>query len=366
MRATLGKLIHPLLAMIACATDPELRRYVEYLKAENRILRSRLPKKIDTTKTERATLVKLGMPLGSKVKELVGIVSPRTFLRWVQDEREDGQKVMKQPNNEPKEETKGNRIPDEVRELIIHMAKTEGWGAGRIKGELYNLGFEIGRTTVNRILRENNFPVNPPPRNGTWSEFIRSHGETLWACDFFSKKVLTFRGWVDYYVLFFIQVGTRKIHIAGMTTNPDELWMKQQARNLILFFDDLDVFPRYIIHDADTKFTKSWREILECEDIKPIRIGPRRPDMNAIAERWIKSIKEECLSLFLVFGENHLRHLIREYVDYYHTRRPHRSLDYLPPCRQRTPELVESIGIGDVVRRQSLGGVLSWYERRAA
>jgi len=359
----LGKYIHPLLALIASATDSELARCVEYLKAENKILRARLPKRLTVTKAERGILLKLGRPLGSKVKALVSIVSPRTFLRWLQQEKQTSEVVTEKPSSD---RPKGNKTPDEVVELIIHMAKTDGWGAGRIRGELKGLGYRTSRSTINRILRENGFPVDPPPRNGTWAEFLRSHGQTLWATDFFTKQVLTAKGWVHYYVLFFIQVGTRKVHISGVTTNPDEAWMKEQARNMVTFFETVPEKPHYIIHDCDTKYTESWSEILAKEQIKTIRVGPRAPNMNSLAERWIKSIKTECLDLFLVFGEDHLRYLIEQYVAYYHAHRPHRSLNYLPPGSQEEPEEVKTVAIGDVVRREALGGVLSWYERKVA
>ncbi len=368
----MSKLLHPLLTLIASSTESEMAKYVEYLKTENRILRARLPKKIDTTEAERAKLLKAGRPLGPRVKELVTIVTPRTFLRWIQADRGTGAKKKEHGGSaKPAAPSGGNRKPEEIHDLVIKIRKETGWGAGRIKGELYRLGYRrIGRTTINGILRKHGFKPEPPgDPNNTWAEFLRSHASTLWACDFFTKPVLTMRGWVDFYVLFFIHLGTRKVHVVGMTPNPNGAWMKQQARNLCLFFSDLDTPPKYIIHDADRKFTRDFRKILKSEGIKPVRIGPRRPNQNAVAERFVRTIKRECLGRFLVFGEDHLRYLVSRFVEYYHAKRSHRGLDYQTPEEAETgseTEAVQSLARADLVLCESLGGTLKWYERKAA
>jgi len=366
------KLLHPLLTLIANSTESELAKYVDYLKTENRILRARLPKRIDTTEAERAQLLKVGRPLGSKVKELVTIVTPRTFLRWLEADREAG--VKKEGETSPAKSDAsagGNRKPEEIHDLVLQIRKETGWGAGRIKGVLYRLGYRtIGRATINDILRKHGFKPEPPgDPDSTWAEFLRSHASTLWACDFFTKRVLTMRGWVDFYVLFFIHLGTRRVHILGITPNPNGAWMEQQARNLCIFFGDLETPPKYIIHDADTKFTRDFRKILKSEGIKPVRIGPRRPNQNSVAERFVRSIKGESLGRFLVFGEDHLWYLIRQYMEYYHAKRSHRGLEYRTPEQAETgseTEAVEAIARSDLVRREALGGVLKWYERKAA
>ncbi len=362
--------MHPLLVLIANATESELAKYVEYLKVENQVLQARLPKKIDTTEAERAKLLRVGKPLGAKIKGLITIVTPRTFQRWGEAERE-GCSQNPEMGTKTKVPKGGNRKPDEIHELVLAIRKETGWGAGRIKGELYRLGYRtIGRTTINNILRKHGFkpePLGDP--NNTWASFLRRHASTLWACDFFTKPVLTMRGWVDYYVLFFIHLETRKVHILGMTPNPDGEWMKQQARNLCIFFGELDTPPKYIIHDADTKFTRDFRKILKSEGIKPVRIGPRRPNQNSVAERYVGTIKRECLDRFLAFGEDHLRYLITQFVDYYHTKRTYRGLDYHTPRQVDTSTKTEAIPLlsrSDLVRRESLGGALKWYERKVA
>jgi transposase InsO family protein len=162
---------------------------------------------------------------------------------------------------------------------------------------------------------------------------------------------------------------TRQVYILGVTPNPNNEWMKQQARNLCMFFGELDTPAKYIIHDADTEFTRDFRTMLKSEGIKPVRIGPRRPNQNSVAERFVRTIKEECLSKFLVFSEDHLRHLLIGFIDYYHTKRSHRGLDYRTPQQVKTgdeAEPVETLSIADVRLRESLGGALKWYELKAA
>ena len=198
--------MHPLLTLIANATESELAKYIEYLKVENQILRDRLPKKIDTTEAERAKLVKVGKPLGAKINKLVSIVTPRTFQRWVEGDLAQSRSDAADESTHIESAKRGNRKPQEIHDLVLAIRKETGWGAGRIKGELYRLGYRtIGRTTINAILRKHGFKPEPPGNpDNTWANFLRRHASTLWACDFFTKPVLTMRGWIDYYVLFFI------------------------------------------------------------------------------------------------------------------------------------------------------------------
>ena len=306
--------------VLARATESELARYVEYLKAENRILRSKLPKRVVCTPAERQRLVKLGKPLGSAIKDLITIVTPRSFARWASaaDRTRKEKKMTRKPGRP--------RTPEAIRELIIQMAKDNGWGLGRILGELKKLGIRsVCKSTVRNILKEHGFDPGPKRGEGTWDDFIRIHAKTLRACDFISKKVWTLGGLVDFFVLFFIHIDTRKIHIAGITPNPDGRWMAQQARNLCMFFDDWPDRPEYIVCDKDTKFTAQFEVILESDDIELKRTAVRAPNQNAYAERFAQTIQQKCLDHFVVLGEKHLRHLIQEFVTYYNEQRPHSS-----------------------------------------
>src|SRR5581483_8936074 len=190
-----------LLLLIARATDRELARQVQYLKAENDILRSKLPRRINVTPKERQRLLKFGKPLGTAIKDLISIVSPRTFLRWLQGEEEATKKGTRPPRpGRP-------RTPEEVRELVLKLARENGWGYTRILGELKKLGArKICRSTVVNILKEAGLDPGPKRGEGTWDEFLKRHAETLWACDFFSKRVWTAGGFVEMFVLFFIHL----------------------------------------------------------------------------------------------------------------------------------------------------------------
>jgi putative transposase len=227
------------------------------LKAENRILRSKLPGRITVTPRERQRLLRYGRPLGSAVKELITIVTPRTFLRWLL-----GDKKRKVPVRKPGRP----RTPDDIRALIIRIARESGFGYTRILGELKKLGIcGVSRSTVVKILKEEGLDPGPKRGEGTWDEFIKRHTQTLWACDFFTAKVWTLRGAVDMFVLFAINVGSRRAHIVGMTPNPDRAWVVQQARNLAIQFGEEKIAPRYMIRDLDTKFVREFDMVLEGE-----------------------------------------------------------------------------------------------------
>ncbi|GAB6188041.1 integrase core domain-containing protein [Thermopirellula anaerolimosa] len=355
----MARIFHPLIMLLARATQAEMAQMVDYLKTENRILRAKLPKRVEVTAAEREQLVKRGKSLGSKIKDLITIVSPRTFARWASGEIKSVGK---------KNETKGGRPrkPDEVRELVVKMAKENAWGLGRIMGELKKLGLNICKGTVRNILLENALDLGPTRGEGSWDEFIKMHAKTLWACDYFSKKVWTLGGLVEYFVLFFIQPGTRRVHIAGISANPDGAWMAQQARNLGMFFDDQPERAKYLVCDRDTKFTEQFRAILESEGVEVVQTAVRAPNQNAYAERFVQTIKTECFDLFIVLGEKHLRHLLTEFLAYYHSQRPHLGLGNLPPVLSQPPEPVGCLGPGDIIVHERLGGLLRHYERKAA
>jgi putative transposase len=346
--------------LIAQATEKELVLYIEYLKAENRILRSKLPKRVNITPAERSKLIKLGVQLGSAIKELITIVHPRTFARWVS---EGALAAKPRKRGRP-------RKPDEIRELIIQMAKDTGWGYKRILGELKKLRIHnISRSTIARILQENGFDPGPKRGDGTWHEFVRRHVKTLWATDFFTKNVWTLRGPVTYYVLFFIHIHSRRVHIGSVTPNPDGAWMAQQARNMSMVFDDEpdEYKPTHIVRDRDSKFTKQFCSILEDDGIEFREIAPLSPNMNPFAEAWVQRTKHEVLDNFIVFGERHLRHLLKEWLAYYHEFRPHQGIGNVPisGLRPMTEDPIE-FRREEIICHERLGGLLKHYERKAA
>ena len=246
-----------------------------------------------------------------------------------------------------------------IRELIVRMATdNSSWGYCRIQGELKKLNHEVARSTIAKTLKEHG--IRPSPERPTsWRTFLRTHAGAIAAADFFTTEVWTARGLVTHYVLFVIHHATRAVQIAGITTNPDSAFMSQVARNLT---DHLDGFlreKRFLIIARDSKFTAQFRHILKEAGVRTLPISYQAPNMNALAERWVQSVKRECLDHVILFGESHLRRVLKEYLAHYNADRPHQGLGN---------ELVggqPSRGVGQVVETESLGGLLRTYHRAA-
>ena len=199
------------------------------------------------------------------------------------------------------------------------MAKENpSWGYDRIVGALANLGFLLSDQTVGNILRRHGLSPAPKRKQAiSWKDFIRSHMEVLVGTDFFTVEVLTLKGLVTYYVLFFIHLESRRVSLAGMTPYPGQEWMEQQARNATMEEWGFLRGCRYLLHDRDTKFCASFRELIESGSIKTIRLPARSPNLNSFAERWVRSVKEECLSRLILFGERSLQRALQQYVVHY-------------------------------------------------
>lgn len=212
----MSDLLQRFLRLMNHADARDLLAQIEFLKLENEILRSRLPKQIRLTREERSRLLRCGRRIGAAVKDLITIVTPRTFARWMSGERrsDGGPPKMGRP-----------RKPESVRALVLRLARETGWGYTRILGELRKLGIhDISRSTIVNILREHGFVPGPRRGDGSWEDFIYRHAKTIWACDFFSKKVWTRRGLVDHFVLMFINIQTRRVHVSPATPRPNEAW----------------------------------------------------------------------------------------------------------------------------------------------
>lgn len=341
-----------MLKLIASATHQELLAQVQYLKAENEVLRSRLPKRVIVTRAERARLVRLGILVGAAIAQLVTIVKPRTFTRWVRQYK----------GIPPKRRAGRPRVDEDIEALVIRLARETGWGYTRILGELRKLSVgKVSRSTVVNILRRNGFDVGPKRGEGSWLQFIQIHAETLWASDFITKRIWTKRGVIDYFILFVINVQSRRVEVLGITANPTGQWMAQQARNLCMHWQNQDQPASYLIHDRDGKFTAQFDAIVKTEGVKVVRLTPRAPNLNAYAERWVQSLKHECLNNFIVLGERHLRHPVHQYVEHYHTERLHQAKDNMLLSGASPPE-----SEGEIVCHERLGGLLKHYTRCAA
>jgi putative transposase len=349
-----------ILAYVTGTVDQELLARNEYLAAENRILKAQLKGQLKLSDAERATLGEIGHRLGRRaLAEVATVARPDTILTWYRKlvaGKFDGSKLRRGPGRP--------RIDGEVEELIVRMAKeNHDWGYDRIVGALANLGYRVCDQTVGNVLKRHGLPPAPErKRTTTWPSFIRTHLALLAGTDFFTAEVLTLRGLVTYYVLFFIHLESRRVTIAGITVHPNEPWMKQMARNVTMEGCGILQECRYLLHDRDTKYTASFRAIIASGQVEPLALPARSPNLNAYAERWVRSVKEECLSKVILFGERSLRRAMDEYVDHYHVERNHQGKgNLLLFPRERRADRKQPVQCWE-----RLGGLLRYYHQEAA
>jgi putative transposase len=332
--------------MVGKMVHSKLVRQIEYLKVENQILRSKAGKRISLTHDERQRLIKFGLALGADIKRLISIVNYSTFRRWVRGRK----------NDKPTTERGRPKTAQDIRELVVRLARENHWGYTRILGELKKLRITmLSRNTIKNILREHGLlPANKRAED-TWDKFVKRHFKTLWACDFFTKTVWTMFGPKTFHVLFFIHVHTRKVHIAGFTKHPTQQWVARKTKTISFLFDDDK--KKLFIRDRDNKYPKEFDELLRQYHVKVRKIPYRSPNLNPYAEGWVGTIKRECLDHFVVFGERHFKYLVKEYVKYYNTVRPHSGLNNMP-IAYRTRKTT-----GKIKCNSRLGGVLRHYYR---
>ena len=350
-----------LVSMLAGWLNRQQQEALEYLKEENKILRNELlkatgKKRIILNDSQRRRLAILAKKLGRKaLSDICCVFSPDTILLW-------HRKLIAKKYDGSKNRGKGGRprISDYLRQLIIDMAKdNKHLGGKTLHGYLKYMGIMVSPSTINRILREHGIEPNPErPEKTTWNEFIKSHWDSLSAIDFFTTEIYTIKGLVRYMVLIVIDYKTRKVEIAGIVPQAYGEWMSQMARNLT---DPIKGFlkdKKYLIHDRDPLFTKDFRAILRAGGIKPIKTTVASPNLNPFAERFVRSIKYECLNKMLILGESHLRYVVNEYMEHYHTERPHQGIgnNIIDPQPQ---------GDGEIVYHKRLGGLLKSYRRAA-
>jgi len=256
------------------------------------------------------------------------------------------------------------RLQDEIQRLLVRMAtENRDWGYRRIQGALANLGHEVARSTIANILREHG--LEPAPERHaktTWKEFLSRHRDLMVAADFFTIEAWTRKGLTRFLVLFFIDLSSRKVEIAGVAREANGLWMSQVARNLSDAAEGFLIGKRYLIHDRDPLFTAEFLEILEATGVQSVKLPPRSPNLNAHAERFVRTIKESCLERMILFGEGSVRKAIHEFVVHYHHERNHQGLDN----RLIIPEQRVADSAAAVQRRSRLGGMLNYYHRQAA
>jgi putative transposase len=333
---------------------------IDYLREENRVLREQLGgRRMRFNDGQRRRLAAKAKRLGRRLlAEVATIVTPETLMAWHRRLiaiKYDGS-AQRGPGR-PKTAV-------DLEALVVKLAEeNRDWGYRRIQGALSNLGRKIARSTIAEILERHG--IEPAPersRKTTWKEFLSRHWELVVAADFFTVEVWTRRGLQRFLVLFFIDLATRRVEIAGIARSANGLWMSQIGRNLTDAIDGILNGKRYLIHDRDPLFTTEFLNMLADVNVESVRLPPRSPNLNAHAERFVRTIKESCLERMILFGEESLRTAISDFVAHYHTERNHQGL----ANRLISPETGHLTNSGLVQRRQRLGGMLNYYYRSAA
>jgi len=281
-------------------------------------------------------------------------VTPATLLRW---HRELVARRWTHSRRRPGRP--GTAL--EVRQLVLRLARENPtWGYRRIQGELVGLGISIAPSTVWAILRRHG--VEPAPRRElSWAQFLRQQASGIIACDFLTVDTI----WLKrFYVLFFIELGSRRVHLAGVTANPDSAWVAQQARNLAMTLQDRGTSVRFLVRDRDSKYSRDFDEVFRSDGIRVIRTPVRAPRANAHAERWVQTLRRECLDWILILGRRHLERVVRSYIKHYDSHRPHRALGQRPPDG-KPPPLTDHQRLAHIQRRDRLGGLLHEYAAAA-
>ena len=352
-------LFQPLLILIAKSTESQLARQVEYLKAENTILRKRLPKCVMLTEDEKRLLVKLGLAVGAGMRALVTVVSYVSYRRWVKryGSPEVAPTVSRKKRGRPK-------TSDEIREMVLKLAQENDWGYTRILGELKKLGMSTSRSNVINILKANSLDPKIDPSKGTWGDFFKAHSQSLWQCDFFSKHIITPEGVRQCFALAFLHVSTRRVFISPCSFKPDANWMKVQAQAFVASAKASGLSAEVVTRDRDCKFgcKETFDTVMGDAGVEVVKVAYKAPNMNAYIERFVQSIQQECLDKFIAFGREHFDCLIGEYTSYYHQERPHQAKDN-KPLMSPTVDVLTS---GKIQVSERLGGVLKHYWREAA
>jgi transposase InsO family protein len=291
-----------------------------------------------------------------RLRDVLRLVQPETVLKWHRA------LVRRKWTYAQHAKPRGNAPLDAALEaLIVQLARENPrFGAKKLVGELRKLGYRVARSTVRDVLRRHH--IEPAPErsrhSSNWRTFLANHKSLLLATDFFTVETLWLK---TVYVLFFIELHTRRVYLAGRTSEPTSTWGTQQARQVLWDRQDRPVPVRYLIHDRDAKFSPAFEAVFVSEGIEMVLTPPQTPNANAFAERWVCTVREECLDYLLIFSQRHLRRVLQEYIAYYNNARPHQGLEQQAPV-----PFVPSLPEGSICRRDVLGGLIHDYYREAA
>ena len=344
-----------LLTILTGWLDRQERDVLRYLLEENRVLRRQLRgRRLQFADDDRRRLAVRAYRLGRKrLRELTTVVTPDTLFDGIGSSSPGSGRT-------PNVARAVGGVLSEIRRLTVRMAEENPtWGYTRIQGALKNVGHRVGRSTIARILKAAGVPPQPE-RPTSWRTFLRALWGAIAGADFFTTELWTWRGLVTFYTVFVIDLASRRVHILGSTPYPDEMFMRQVGRTLTMAEDGLLCAHRVLICDRDAKWSAAVRQLLSEAGIRVVQTPWRAPNANAHAERFVRSIKQECLDRVISLGERHFRHTVSEYIAHYHRERNHQGLanaliDVTLPNRRRGP----------IRRRPRLGGLLNYYERAA-
>jgi transposase InsO family protein len=330
---------------------------IQYLVEENRVLKEQIEasgRRMRLTDDQRRRLAATGKPLGRQVsRQIARIVTPDTILAW-------HRRLIAAKWTYPRKRVGRPGVMKEIRRLIIEMAEENpSWGYARIQGALKHLDHRVARSTIAKTLKEHGIGPSPD-RPMRWRTFVQSHAHLIAAADFFTTEVWTAGGLVTHYTLVVIDIATRRVQIAGTTAHPVSGWMEQIARNLTDYGDGFLSGKRFLIIDRDCIFSPGFKSILADSGIEVLLTAYQAPDMNAYAERVVRSIKLECLDRMIFVGQRSLDQAIKEFVEHYHDERSHQGIG------NRLISGEDPQRFGRVRARRRLGGMLSYYHRRAA
>jgi transposase InsO family protein len=284
------------------------------------------------------------------------LITPATLLRWHRT-------LIAGKWTYPRRRAGRPPVRAEVRGLVLRLAReNSGWGPRRIQGELMRLGLRVAASTVWSILTKAG--VDPAPRRTgpTWTQFLSAQAKGILACDFLHVDTI---GLTRIYVLFLMEIATRRVHILGVTTHPNGQWVAQQARNLMLGLGERAGQFRFLIRDRDTKYTEVFDEVFTSEGIEVLRSPPQAPRANAYAERWVRTVRRECLDRMLIYNPRHLLAVLAEFVEHYNQHRPHQSRDQRPPNAAGTGPAVADLASAWVRRKKILDGLINEYSQVA-
>src|SRR6266446_10140761 len=349
-----------LIVSVAGWMNQHQQQVIEYLIEENRVFREQIGnRRMRFTDNQRCRLAARAKKLSRKVLEQVAtIVTPATLLAWHRKliaKKYDGS-ACRAPGRP--------RTATEITALVLRFAnENRSWGYLRIQGALANVGHMLARNTIANILKRNG--IEPAPersRKTTRKEFLTQHWEQILATDFFTVEVWTCTGLQRFIVLFFMDLSTRRVELGGIARSPNGFWMSQIARNLTDAVDGFFTGKRFLIHDRDPLYTTAFLDILAGAGVQSVKLPPRSPNLNAYAERFVRTVKENCVEQMIFFGEESLRNGIREFLAHYHGERNHQGLE------NRLIAPIERIAAktGTIRRRQRLGGMLNYHYRDAA